>query len=267
MLNQIYDGFQSLDLWVILLALLTFLPVCIFLGFKVARFHAGKAGYDIADTIPASILGVHALLIGFTFSMSISRYEVRRELVIKEANAIGTAYLRSKTLRSPHDSEAKDLYLEYLKNKVEFGKLTYHNKAIPEVLRNIGENQSRLWAHAQAMVKDNRSPIEALYLNSLNEVIDVHSEMMGALHNPLPFTVLGLLLVTLAIAMMSYGYVEGLKSHKSGLWLAILAILFSVVLTLIIDLDRARRGWIVVSQAPMTELYESVLKETGTTAH
>ncbi len=213
---------------------------------------------EVSETIPPSILGVHALLIGFTFSMSISRYEIRRELVIKEANAIGTTYLRAQTLPAPFNQRATEGLRKYLEHKVQFGQLVYGDDNIKTVLADISDSHNKLWSDAREMTSTYRSPIEALYLDSLNEMIDVHSERMAAIENQLPETVLGLLILTLFVALFSFGFVEGAKKRQGTFWLVTLSILFAVVITLIIDLDRPRRGLIRVSQAPLTDLLKSI---------
>jgi hypothetical protein len=218
---------------------------------------------EITETIPASILGVHALLVGFTFSMSISRYESRRELVIKEANAIGTAYLRAKTLPAPFAQKSQDLLKTYLTQKVQFGKLVYGHEGIASTLKDIDQSHRELWSMAKDLTETSRTPIDALYLSALNDVIDLHSERMAALENQLPGTVLLLLLITLAIALFSLGFVEAAKKRQGNIWLVTLSMLFAIVITLIIDLDRPRRGWITVSQKPIHVLFESVASEAN----
>lgn len=252
--------FHSLDLISILLSLLVFLPICVHVGYWIAKLIKGNAEYALDDTIPASILGVHALLLGFTFSMSIGRYEERRHHVVKEANAIGTAYLRSQTLPAPYDTQAQTLYKAYVENILRYGKMVYGHDDIDQVTNELATIQKQLWTQAQEITKTHRTPIESLYLVALNEVIDDHSERTESLRNRLPLTVLVLLLITLAMAMMSFGYVEGQRGRKNSFWLVTLSVLFAVVLTIIIDMDRPRRGWIQVSEKPMEELYESIAK-------
>ena len=260
--QSVYHLVHSSDLWVILVFLLIFLPLCVELGFFIARFCKRRGnGYAMTETIPSSILGVHALLIGFTFSMSIDRYEVRRELVVKEANAIGTAYLRSQILPREAAQKSKDQYSLYIKELLQFGALTFDHKDLPSVQSDLGKIQDELWRIAKSTAKDSRSPMDAIYLQSLNDMFDLHAERWAALNNRLPLTVLALLLITLAASLISFGFVEAAKNQKGGFWLFVLSVLFAVVLTMIIDLDRPTRGFITVSQAPLEELYKTVLSQ------
>lgn len=248
----------ALPIWGVFLFLVVLLPLCVWLGFWFAHFCERRGGYAITEAIPSSIMGVHALLIGFTFSMAISRYEVRRDLVIKDANAIGTAMLRGKTLKAPYNEQSQALFKRYLEHKVQFGRLVYGHKEIASVLENIQKDHNDLWNLGVQVAEGSRTPIEGLFLSALNEVIDTHGERVDALRNRLPPTVLTMLLLTLAASLISFAFVEGVKKRKGGLWLVLLSVLFAVVITLIIDLDRPRRGFITVSQAPIEELYESV---------
>ncbi|MBK9323523.1 MAG: DUF4239 domain-containing protein [Bdellovibrionaceae bacterium] len=252
----------TMPLWAILLLLLIFLPLCIWMGYKIAdlcdRF---GAGFSITEAIPTSILGVHALLVGFTFSMAISRYEARRELVVKEANAIGTAYLRTKTLPAPYDRSSQALLLSYLERNVQFGAMTYSHEDLRETLLDLNRHQERLWKVAQEMTTKFRGPIEALYLSALNEAFDIRNERLRALQNKLPASVLIILLITLSISIISLGFAERVSQRKAGLWVFLLSVVFAIAITLIIDLDRPRLGLIRISQAPMNELYESLRLE------
>ncbi len=252
---------HTIPLWAILFSLMIFLPLCVRLGIFFARLNMrNNSNFIIDDAIPTSILGVHALLLGFTFSMSVERFEARRENVVREANAIGTAYLRSQLLMSPFSQQSEEWFHSYLKNQMAFS----HSADTPEnLLKQSGvlkQEHDKIWLLAKELTQKHRTPIESLYVDSLNTMIDIHNERIHSLQNRLPITVLVLVILTLVASLVCFGFVEGSKKQGSFLWLYVLSILFAIVISLVMDLDRPRQGLISVPQLAMEELFDSLVK-------
>lgn len=253
---------NSLPIWCIFIILMGFLPICIGIGYALANYCSHLVGdYAISDTIPGSLLGINALLIGFTFSMAVDRFEQRRDLLVQEANSIGTTYLRTQTLPAQQAKESQKLIYQYLAKKVEFGKTDDLHPDLNPQVKEMERIQGELWKLAQSTLKQNRGPVEALYLNSLNETIDLHTTRIQAIENQLPPPVLALLLSSLGFALVSLGFVEAIKKRKTLFWLITLTMMFTTVIALVLDLDRPRRGFIQIDQAPMEKLYHQVRAE------
>src|SRR6516225_8603034 len=89
---------------------------------EIGRFvgiRVGKQGGDNVSTLEAAVLGLLALMIGFTFAMALSRFEARRDAVLNEANAIGTTALRARLLSEPHRTEVLKLLREYVQTRLD----------------------------------------------------------------------------------------------------------------------------------------------------
>ena len=219
----------------------------------------GMTRHTVDDTaksqlpvVQAALLGLIALLLGFTMSMAVSRFEKRQDLVVQEANAIGTAHLRARLI--PGDGEAiAGLLRDYLDARLRFddGDAVHQQAARVE----SEQLQERLWSRAGGIAQqDPRAITSGLLLQALNETFDLASARMAALANRVPVTVILLAATVGMIGMgaMSYGY--GLGNHRHIFSVLSLALAIALVLMVIVDLDRPGRGFIRVSERSMLQL-------------
>jgi hypothetical protein len=110
--------------------------------------------------IIAAILGLLAFLLAFTFGMAASRFDTRRELVLDEANAIGTTYLRAALLPEPHRTEIRSLLRDYVDLRLQAAQ---PEMTVP-ALAGSEELQGRLWAQAVIVGEKNPTPITGLFI-------------------------------------------------------------------------------------------------------
>jgi hypothetical protein len=199
-------------------------------------------------------LGLLAFMLAFTFGIAGSRFEDRRQALLSETNAIGTTYLRTAMIPEPMRSESQKLLREYVDVRLEGVKPGKYEQAIAksEQLQNL------LWTQAVAASEKDRSPITGLYVQSLNEVIDVHAIRLNAVRSRVPgVSWIGLyLLAVLSMALM--GYYEGITSTRRSPAILAVVLAFSAVLTLIVDRDRPGQGLVRVDQQPMIDLQKSM---------
>jgi hypothetical protein len=204
--------------------------------------------------IVAAGLGLLAFLLAFTFGMAASRFDTRRGLVLDEANAIGTTYLRAALLPEPHRTEIRTLLREYVDLRLE---AVQPGMAVSARERSE-ELQGRLWAQAVS-VAEKPTPITGLFIQSLNEVIDLHAKRVTlGLRNRIPLTIWVALYSTAILAMAGVGYYAGLASTTRSLATLALVVTFSGILCLIADLDRPQEGLLEVSQQAMVDLRKSL---------
>ena len=204
----------------------------------------------------AATLGLLAFTLTFTFGLAAARFDTRRQVVLEEANAIGTSYLRAALLPEPQRSETRRLLREYVEVRLKGIMPDRVQQAISESTRL----HSRLWAQAVAAgEKDPRSIPIGLFIESLNEVIDLHSiRVMVGLRNRVPEAIWGALYFVAILAMTQIGYHEGLTSHKRSPAVLVLVLTFSAVMFLIADLDHPQEGLLRVSQQAMIDLRDSI---------
>ena len=243
------------------LALIAALEVGYRLG-RRARAQTDDTAKSQSGTIEGAIIGVLALLLAFTLSMSIARYDTRRQLVLEEANAIGTTYLRAKLLPAPYPTQAAGLLRQYVANRLEFYNAGIDAARLQAANDQAAQLQGQLWGIATAAsAQDNRSLSTSLFVQSLNDTIDLQATRLAATRNIVPETVV-LLLLTVAIAMAAIvGYNSGLSNRRHLFAGVMLIVLITLIVWILIDLDRPARGLILVSQQSMIDLQDSLNKD------
>jgi hypothetical protein len=205
-----------------------------------------------------SILALLAFMLGFTFSLAASRFDARREVVLEEANAIGTAYLRARLLPEPQRAEVARLLREYVDIRVR----AVQEGSVAEAIARSEELQERLWSQATAAAEKNPTPITALFVQSLNEVIDVHAKrVMAGLRSRIPMSIWCGLFGLAFVGMASMGYQAGLSATRRSPAMLLLVLAFAGVLFLIADLDRGQQGFLKVNQEAMADVQRSMQAE------
>lgn len=225
----------------------------------LSEFNKGlNRRYPLINTASSAALALLGLLLGFTFSMAVSRFDARREWVLQESNAIGTAYLRTQLLPKPQSETTAALFRQYVDNRLDLyssGDPVYRATE----LRKGDELRSRLWAETMAAANGNPvSLYTSLAIQALNAVIDSDAGRLDADRNRLPISATLLLVFAAVLCLAMLGWQSALSGTRSFITTAALSLLFALVITVIIDLDRPERGLIRASQWPMIELQKSI---------
>lgn len=213
---------------------------------------AALRGAPGVSTLEAAILGLLALMIGFTFSMSLSRFEARRDGVVVEAAAIGTTALRARLLPAPHDREAIKLLRDYVQLRLDLSRRAVSPQEFNDEILRSNALQEALWRQAKAVAaKDSGMVPTGLFLQSLNEMIDDQEKRLAALGNRLP-PIIVLALYGVAIVGIGFaGYSSGVEAKRSRLPVHLMGVLVAAMVLLIQDIDRPGAGFIKVSQQAM----------------
>lgn len=202
-----------------------------------------------------SLLGLLALLLAFSFSMALDRYEERRHLVVQEANAIGTAYLRAQMLDEPHRSRLSKLLVEFTDNRIELASAA-PGRAKPLVATN-DRLLTDIWAAVAASRESAlRHGMTTALLMTYNEVIDLDTERKVARQMRVPTAVLLLLYGFLLMTALVLGYV--LEERRGRMGAGVLFLILSLYIGIISDLSRPAAGSILESQEPMLMLRDSL---------
>lgn len=222
------------------------------------RFGAKLAGTGTAkrvEVFEASLFGMLSLMIGFTFSLALSRYEARKSVVLDEANSIGTVALRGRMLPAPHDTTVRRLVREYATQRLTLGGAAWGSPERAETIDASLRLQESLWHEAVAVVAlDTKSVPAGLFADAVNHLYDMHEARVTADRNHVPQSVL-LLLYGIAIVAIGFaGYTGGVAGAHNRWPTVIMVATIVIVITLVMDLDRPRRGLVTVSQQPMLDL-------------
>jgi uncharacterized membrane protein YoaK (UPF0700 family) len=232
-------------------------------GFRIGRRRKAKvsdAARNHVTNLQSSILGILALLLGFTFSLALQRFDGRSEAVVHEANAIGTTWLRAQLLPPAVRGSVQTTLRDYIDLRVREGHHTLADHAARRALMaQAGELQTTLWNEAQRAVDADPRPVTTgLFIQALNDMIDALGTRDAALARHVPEIVLMLLYATFLMTGAIVGYTAGVAGHRPSLVSYILVVLIVVLVFIILDLDRPRRGWIEVSQQPLVDLQQSI---------
>ena len=212
--------------------------------------------------IVSGVVGLLALLLGFTFSLALDRYEARRGLVLEEANSIRTAYLRSQTFGEPHRAQLDRLFVAYGQNRVALGAAVPGGEEFMRRVARNGDLQRQLWGTSLAAIAGQRDDISSAYMDSMNHVIEVGAARRAAREVRVPprvFVILAIYMTTTAVVL---GYVMGPRRRR-----AILALLVLTTLSygLILDIDDATGGAIRENQRPMQNMLPTLVQAPSPT--
>ncbi len=231
------------------------------LGFRLGwRLHTTKdmARKGQIGGIQGAVLGLLGLLLGFTFAMAVQRYDTRRGLVLQEANAIGTTYLRASLLPDAHQAPVKDLLRRYVDLRLKYWPLADDPVKLAEGMRLSGDIQAQLWKHASEAAKEVPNDITGKFIDSLNETIDTDAERIAAMRAGIPRGVWLLLVMVAAFGCVTTSYGAGAEGARSKLGSVFLPLLITVVIVLIFDISQSRVGLIQIGQRPLVDLQQSI---------
>jgi hypothetical protein len=245
-------------LWTILPLTVALVLLAVEAGYRFALYrheHKKDEKESPLGGMVGAMLGLLAFMLAFTFGLAGTRFEDRRQVVLAEANSIGTTYLRAAMLPEPMRTEARDLLRQYADVRLEGvqpGKLD-------ESIVKSEQLQDRLWSVAVAATEKDRSPITGLFVASLNETIDLHAtRLMAGVRSRVPGIIWIVLYLLAILSMVMMGYHSGLSGSRRSVAVVALVLGFSLVLYVIADLDRPGQGMLRVSQQTMQDLRRSM---------
>ena len=264
---SLYNLFlRNTPLWSVFIFTVGVVFISVLIGHRLGKHFYLQSEHKTAtftSSVVAASLGLLAFMLAFTFGLATARFDMRKQILLDEVNAIGTTYLRANLLDAPASIEIKKLLLEYVDLRADLlSKKKYQNspKNIQDFIASSLSIQKKLWSSASAVSKQDRQSImTGLFIMSLNELIDLHTNrVVVALQYHIPGPIWGALYLISILSFGLVGYEIG-ASGRGGIYVSIiLAITFSTVIYLIADLDRPMQGNINVNQEPMRELQQAL---------
>ena len=244
------------------LALVLFAVV---LGATAIGLFAGRHFRHHSDTLrdpfsalQAALLGLVGLILAFGLALAVGRYESRRAAVVDQANAIGTTYLRAQTLMEPVRSESLDLLIRYTDVSIRIADAVPGSAEAERAIADGDELLRELWGlGGQALDRAPTDSAPRLYIETLNETIDMQTVRVAGLGNRVPGPVLAVEVVGAAIALALLAFYLALVG-RGVLTVVLAAALVTMLLLVTFDLDRPTRGLIRVPDTPLTNLRASM---------
>jgi hypothetical protein len=192
-----------------------------------------------------------AFLIGFAFSGAGNRYVDRLDIIVKEANALGTAHLRADTMAEPERSALKAAIKEYTSDRIDLLSGDAPER-IAQLLAKVGSLHQRMWQAAVGATRGN-APLMAVVLPPVNEVIDLHTMHLAMARRHLPFPILAMMLGTVAITSGLVGFGNGRVGRRFAQLDSVYGVVLIIALLMVIDLDYPGQGLIRVSNRVFVE--------------
>jgi hypothetical protein len=248
---------SSLELGLILLAIiLGTTAVGLLLGHHLR--HRSEHLREPFGVLQAALLGLVGLILAFGLALAVGRYESRRAAVVDEANAIGTTYLRAQTLPEPVRTQSLERLVRYTKASIALSGSVPNSAGARAAVAQGQRLQRELWGLAgQALSDQPVASAPRLYVETLNEMIDMQTVRVAALDNRVPGAVLAVEVggAAIALGLLAF-YLAILGRGVSTVLLA--AGLITLLLLVTFDLDRPTRGLIRVPDTPLVNLRKSM---------
>lgn len=251
---------RSISTFSLFLLLVAYIGVPLLLGVYVGRRLRGDHAErkEPLGVVQGALLGMVGLLLAFGLDMAVNRYEQRRATVVAESNTIGTTYLRAQMLAEPMRSESLALLRNYGDASLDLARHAPGDAEYAAADTEKQSLQSELWSLAgEAVAADPDGTAPRLYVETLNDMIDAHTDRLASMDNRVPETVVVLMIAGSAITLGVLALY--LTMLGRGLLSTVLAgVVVVLILFVSFDLDRPRRGFITVPQTPLEQVRASM---------
>ena len=244
---------------------LVFMTVCIalftssVLGYRLAlstRINEDSHHHEHITGLREGLFVLLGLLLGFSVAIVLPRFDERRQLVVEEANAIGTTMLRAETLPESERNKTLDLLREYTAVRYDFGSETLLDRsALNRETQRTKALQAQLWQQLLAVTQVNQNAVVATYMQALNDMIDVAEKRLAAFESRVPKTVWLIIFIVAIFQSFATGF-----SLTRRFWFSLVMtpLVIAVVMALLADLDSPRTGLIHIKQNSMERLVHDV---------
>lgn len=239
------------------------LVACLEVGYRIGRYNREKhaeLAHEGLGVIEAAVFALLGLLLGFSFAGGTSRLEAKRQLVVQEANAIGTAFLLD-TLPANDQPEMRHLFREYLDTRLLVYEKLPDVEASEQEIANAGRLQQKIWSRAVIASRGDPTQNAArLLLPALNQMIDITTTRTIAMHTQLPPLIFNLLMGVAFVSGLLAGYAMAKGGRRNWLHVVVYAAVIAVTIYTVLDLELPRFGLISINAADsaMQQLRDSI---------
>lgn len=254
-MSDVFEPVGRLSLLVLGPALLLLLLGCCEVGFRVGGHRAGQRakGREVPNigTVTAGMLGLLAFTLGLSISIAQGRFDARRGLVVSEANAIGTAWLRAGLVEGPEAPEIRRLLVTWTETRLDYTTALPDPPRIAMLNTRTNTLQGEIWQQMTVLAQRLPNPITASLAASLNEVFDMALAQRFAYESRVPTEILWMLLAGSVLSISALGYQLGLGGQRFPLLSTLLIAMWVGGMLLIMDLNRPREGHIRADATPL----------------
>ncbi len=223
------------------------------------RFRGDRVSLSQLMAWQTAVLALLGLLIGFSFAMAVSRFDDRKRLMVAEATAFGTTYLRTRVIDEPVGEQLRALLRRYLTARLAFSTAGLDHAREEAAVRASVALQEQIWSRLAAFGRSHPQSLPAaLLLQSTNDLFDRGDERLAAQDNRVPWPVFGILLLVAAVGMVSVGEACGLEQRRLWFGLVTVPLLIALVVALVYDLAQPRVGLIRTGQRALERVSQQL---------
>ena len=252
-------------LWVLVFLFLIVLLIPMEIGFRLGsrkrQSHPDPEGESQRDITLAAMLTLLALMLAFTYSFSMSRADLRKQAIITEVNAMGTAFVRADLLPEAGRSDVRQRLYDYAQSRyVAPGSI----RTLAEVQQVVDRSvviQSKIWPAVKSALRqpgDMTAPERALLISAINNVLDSHTSRMAVFYDRLPTAILALMVLIAGTALGVAAFNSSLSGNPMRWRMTAFAFILSSLMYLILDFDMMMRGFIQVDHSSLVTLIEEM---------
>ena len=248
--------------WVLFGVLFLALTIVVELGHLLGLATAANSDERLREPMVAtrdSVSLLLSLLLGFTLAMALPRYEERKKLVVDEANAIGTSALRAQMLPEPVRGKILQLLSEYVDARVNFSAARLDAQGLQQSLVRTKQLQDELWPESVGVARQNPTPITSIFVQALNDSIDLTEKRRATLENLIPTSLWILLALVSLLSCLTIGVTE-----RQRFWFVMIVspLTIAIVMALIASLDAPRTGLIQIGQESLRRVQQDLKSGT-----
>ena len=252
---------DTFPIWAVFLGTVVVVLIAAEIGFRIGiwlqRRDPESAKTPMTGVVVGGMLGLMAFLLAFSIGIVIGQHNGRKAMVVTEANAVGTAYLRAGFLDEPDRTSTRDLLREYV--EVRLAAAADPEALLESAMTRSEEIHGQLWSIVEDNVRQGKeSDIMGLFVESINEVIDVHSLRLAAVDLRLPRLLGVVLYAATVLSFLLVGVANSADGKRDPIAILLFALAYVAVLIILVDLDRPQQGLLTVSQTAMEDLLRSM---------
>jgi len=258
--------FYLLDHRLIALAMVVLLVAAGEIGYRRGLFRreSKESVRSLMSGTGAAMLGLLGLLLGFTLAMAVSRWDERRDVIVDEANAIGTLWLRAGLLEAPLRDEMRDVLRKYTDARIALGG-SRDDRAALRAARSESESlHASIWSVVERAQPGRSNAVLGSLITAANDVIDLHELRMASIENYLPASLFLLLFTVASVSIGFLAWAFGAANQGGRAAIVALGLLIGAVLLLIMDINRPQRGRIEIGIESLERVSESMTAATYT---
>jgi hypothetical protein len=207
---------------------------------------------DSFDAVHAGILTLSAFVLALSFNQASARFDTRRALVVREANTIGTTWLRANQLESKESRRFRQILTNYTAARLQAYEAPRNPALYKATIDQGDKDKGELWAIASSALKARPSNLGlSLLMQSTNDTIDVSLEQLQALTTHVPTAIVVLTLLLVILGTLSLGLRFAIDGSRPAVLSAIYVIAYVLVINMMVDYDRPNTGFVRVSVTPL----------------